>query len=537
MVQIAAFPSEGGLNMRVAIIAAPYPLEEFPSPPLGIAYVAAAFEAVGCEVRIFDYIISSYSKEKLAGQLNDFQPDAVGAGSVTMNFFEGQRILHDVKSINPDILTMMGGPHVSFTVEETLRTYPEINVIFIGEADDTIIEFAPMIRQKDKWRNVRGLAFREGDEIVNTGRREFIVNVDRIPLPARRLLPISRYRALGYPVSLITGRGCPHGCIFCLGRKMVGAKVRRRNPKLVLDEMEQILGLGFDRMNIADDLFASDAVRVKEICSGIKERNLKFVWSAFARVDTVNQEMFDAMAAAGCDSISFGVESGNPEMLKRVRKGITLGQAKEAVRMCKQSGMLPHASFMVGLPGETRETLKQTDAFARSLDIMFGYHYLAPFPGTTLCEKIQNYDLEILTRDWSKYDANDAIVRTSELTPQEIRDFVALYENEVNGDWQKVIDNYKTGKNTPFDEMRVEGHRRMNLTYKILNNDLIEEQGFIETVLGAGSNDQAARALIDKIITATNEQPAIVEKAISDFIRKGYLQADYTDKGCTWHWA
>ncbi|HPE07349.1 MAG TPA: cobalamin B12-binding domain-containing protein, partial [Smithellaceae bacterium] len=95
--------------MRVAIIAAPYPLEEYPSPPLGIAYVTAAFEAAGCEVQVFDYIISCYSKEKLARQLADFQPDAVGAGSVTMNFYDAQQILRDVKSINPDILTMMGG--------------------------------------------------------------------------------------------------------------------------------------------------------------------------------------------------------------------------------------------------------------------------------------------------------------------------------------------------------------------------------------------------------------------------------------------
>ena len=197
--------------MRVAIIAAPYPLEEYPSPPLGIAYVTAAFEAAGCEVRVFDYIISCYSKEKLARQLADFQLDAVGAGSVTMNFYDAQQILRDVKSINPEILTMMGGPHVSFTVEETLQTYQEIDVIFIGEADDTIIEFAPLIRQKNKWHSIQGIAYRIGGGIVNNGKRDFIGDIDRIPLPARRLLPISRYRALGYPVSMITGRGCPHG--------------------------------------------------------------------------------------------------------------------------------------------------------------------------------------------------------------------------------------------------------------------------------------------------------------------------------------
>jgi radical SAM superfamily enzyme YgiQ (UPF0313 family) len=524
------------LKMRVAIIASPYPLEEFPSPPLGISYVAAAFEAAGCEVRIFDYIISCYSKEKLARQLADFQPDAVGAGSVTMNFYEAQKILHDVKSIDPDMLTMMGGPHVSFTVEETLRTYPEIDLIFIGEADDTIVDFAPLIHQKNKWQSVRGIAFRDGKEIVNTGRRDFITEVDRIPMPARHLLPLTRYRALGYPVSMITGRGCPHGCIFCLGRKMVGSKVRRRNTELVLDEMEQIVSMGFDRINIADDLFASDTKRVKEICSGMKERNLKINWSAFSRVDTVTQEMFDAMADAGCDSISFGIESGCPEMLKRVRKGIKLEQARDAVRICKQAGMLPHASFMVGLPGETRESLERTDEFARSLDIVYGYHYLAPFPGTTLCEKVSDYDLEILTRDWSKYDANDAIVRTSSLSPQDIRDFVARYDALMNGIWKEVMDNYKTGRNTPHDDLRVQGHHRMNITFAILKKDLIENFGFIDAKLLNGGGNEASRILTQRLKNVIPGDPEIIENTVRDYISRGYLRQDQNSEGCTWRW-
>lgn len=523
--------------MRVAIIAAPYPLGEYPSPPLGISYVAAAFEAAGCEVRVFDYIISCYSREKLAAQLAVFQPDAVGAGSVTMNFYDAQRILSDLKSINPEILTMMGGPHVSFTVEETLQAYPEIDVIFIGEADDTIIEFAPLIKNKKKWKGVQGIAYRIDGAIVNNGKRDFILDVDHIPLPARRLLPISRYRALGFPVSMITGRGCPHGCIFCLGRKMVGAKVRRRAPNLVLNEIEQIIDLGFDRINIADDLFASDTNRVKAICNGIKERNLKFVWSAFARVDTVNQEMFDAMAAAGCDSISFGVESGCPEILKRVKKGIKLEQVREAIRMCKLSGMLPHASFMVGLPGETKETLRRTDAFARDLDIFYGYHYLAPFPGTTLCEKVADYDLEILTRDWSKYDANDAIVKTSELSAQDIRDFVGLYEVEMNGQWQEILNNYQTGKNTPFDEMRVKGHQRMNITFAILKEDLVEKLGLIDSSSLNGKSDTAVNILIERMKKSISADFGLIENTVRDFSSRGYIKTAQSDHGCAWSWA
>ncbi len=522
--------------MRVAVIAAPYPLEEFPSPPLGISYVAAAFEKAGCDVRVFDYIISGYSREKLAAQLDEFQPDAVGAGSVTMNFYDAQKILRDVKSIHPDIVTMMGGPHVSFTVEETLRDYPEIDLIFIGEADDTIVEFAPHWNERAKWPGIGGIAFRQGRDIINTGRRDFIADVDRIPLPARHLLPISRYRAFGFPVSMITGRGCPHGCIFCLGRKMVGSKLRRRSSDLVLDEIEHILSLGFERINIADDLFAADEARVKDICRGIRDRNLKFGWSAFARVDTVTQDMFDVMAAAGCDSISFGIESGSPEMLKRVRKGITLRQAVEAVRMCKQSGMLAHASFMVGLPGETKETLAQTDAFARSLDTIFGYHYLSPFPGTTLCEKAEKYDVEILTRDWSKYDANDAIVRTGALEPQDMRDFVALYDREMTGNWQDVMNNYKTGKNSAYDDLRVEGHYRMNITFAILKEDLVERYGIIDAGLLNGNPDEAKRIFIQRLQKTIAGDPRLVDNTVSDYIARGYIRPSNTDKGVVWKW-
>lgn len=523
--------------MRVVLIASPYPLEEYPSPPLGISYVAAAFEAAGCEVRIFDYIVSSYSKEKIAAQLDNFQPDAVGVGSVTMNFLDAQAILKDVKAHNQDIVTMIGGPHVSFMVEQTLDAYPEIDLIFIGESEATIAELVPVLKEQKKWRAVRGIAFRDKGPIVNNGRRDFIADVDNLPLPARHLLPISRYRALGYPVSMITGRGCPHSCVFCLGRKMVGSKLRRRSTERVVDEMEEIVKLGFDRINIADDLFASDTARVKEMCRAIKERGLKLSWSAFARVDTVTQEMLDVMLSAGCDTVSFGVESGNPEMLKRIRKAITREQVTEAIRMCKQAGMRSHMSFIVGLPGETKETLAQSDAFARSLDTLFGYHYLVPFPGTTVREDKQRFDLEILTDDWNQYHANDAIVRTSAVSPQDLRDFVAVYDAEMYADWQKMLDAYGTGTNTPINEMRVAGHHRMNITFAILKQDWIEKLGFIDSVSLHGNGDAAAQILADKIASHVTGDERLIRDTIGDFISRGYLKADQTKDGLHWHWS
>jgi radical SAM superfamily enzyme YgiQ (UPF0313 family) len=522
--------------LRIAIVATPYPLEEIPSPPLGVTYVAAAFADTGADVRIFDYIVCGYSKEKLKKQLEAFQPDAVGATSVTMNFYEAQKILRDVKNINPEIITIMGGPHVSFTAAETLRKYPEIDLIVIGEAEDTIAELSPVLKQQSKWRDVRGIAYRQNDEPVITGKRPFITDVDKVHLPARHLLPVSRYRALGFPVSMITARGCPNSCIFCIGRKMVGSKIRRRKAGFILDEIQQILGFGFERINIADDLFAIDKERVLEICAGIKERGLKFPWSAFARVDTVNQEMLEAMAEAGCDSVSFGVETGDPQMLKRIKKGIKIEQVGAAVKMCKQAGIIAHASFMVGLPGETRETLVQTDKLARSLDILYGYHYLAPFPGTSVREKIGEYDLEILTDDWAKYDANDAIVKTSALAPEDMRAFVSLYDEEMDMDWQELLSGYKQKTNTPIENLRVEGHWRMKLTYQILKSDLIEKVGLIEPSLFQSSKDSALRELCRRITVSTNIDPHIVNHTINDFNNRGYLQAAISESGCSWNW-
>jgi anaerobic magnesium-protoporphyrin IX monomethyl ester cyclase len=523
--------------MRIAIVAPPYPLEEMPSPPLGVTYVAAAFEAAGAEVKIFDYIVSAYSREKLEGQLASFQPQAVGSTSVTMNFYEAQQILCDVKNYNPEIITMMGGPHVSFTAADTLRQYPEIDLIVIGEGEDTIAELTPVIKNRNKWRDIRGIAYRSGDEIIITGKRDFITDIDKITLPARNLLPISRYRALGFPVSLITGRGCPYSCIFCLGRKMVGSKVRKRNPKLVLDEIESIIGYGFDRINIADDLFTTDKERVREICMGIKERSLKFPWSAFARVDTVSQEVFDLMAAAGCDSVSFGVETGNPEMLKRIKKGIKLEQVYTAVKMCQQAGMIAHESFIIGLPGETKDTLLETDKFAKSTKALYGYHFLAPFPGTTVREKIQEYDLEILTDDWTRYDANDAIVKTSLLPPQDMRAFGARYDEEMEADWNKIMQRYNEGKGSVEDKMHVEGTLRMKLTYQLLKNDIIEKCGFIEPTLFKGSKEKALQELCRRVKDCTNVDAKVVDNAIRDFAGRGYFSFDISDSGCQWSWS
>ncbi len=517
--------------MKVALIAPPYPLAEAPSPPLGICYVAAACQAAGAEVKIFDYIVGRYTPEKLCRQVEAFQPDVVGATSVTLNFLAGAEILKTVKQHFPAVVTMMGGPHVSFDAENTLVRFPEIDLIVVGEAEKTLMQWLPAAKNRAAWHGIRGLAFFADNAFVFTGAGELIADLDALPLPARHLLPLSRYKALGFPISIITSRGCPNKCIFCLGRKMVGAKVRYRDPVQVADEIETLLADGFERINVADDLFTANKKRVAAVCGEILRRELRLGWSAFARVDTVDEETLGIMKKAGCDAVSFGIESGNPEMLARVKKRITLDQARQAVAACRKVGMIAHASFMVGLPGETRQSLEDSLNFARELNIEHGYHFLSPFPGTTVREHVDDYDLEILTDDWNRYDANSAIVKTSGLSTAEMEAFVARAYAPIVNAWEEKKARCAGGTATARERLEVDSEQRLNLIYQMLSSDFVEALGEFEDAQADPVERFSAR-----IAEPAGMAPDFVARYIRQWLEKGYLRF-LTDQGrIRWEW-
>jgi len=500
------------MNLKVALIAPPYPLEEAPSPPLGICYVASAFIKTGAEVKIYDFIVSEYSKEKLSKKLLDFAPDIVGTTSVTMNFSSAMDILTDAKSILPKSTFIMGGPHASFDGENVLKNHPGLDLIFKGEADHTILEFVTNFQNKSSWKTIKGLVFRVNGQVLATGERDFIEDLDSIGLPPRELLPVSKYKALGFPVSMITSRGCPGRCIFCLGRKMTGQKVRKRSVQKVVDEIETILELGFEFINIADDLFTADKKRVIEICNEIRKRNLKFSFSVFSRVNTIDYELLMVMKGAGLHAISFGIESGNKEILKRVRKGITLKQAKDAIAACKKADVRSHVSFMVGLPGEDSESLKDTLNFQKELETEFGYHLLSPFPGTTIRKNVDQYDLEILTDDWKLYDAKNPVVKTCALDENYLENFVTDAYKTINTDWDNLIDRYGKDDVTDDEKMSVVGHERMKLIFAILSSDLIEK-----------NRDIAISDLSCKISDTTNFDQPFVATTLNSLVSMGLM--------------
>lgn len=395
--------------MRTLLINSPYPATETPQIPVGLSYIAAVLEKAGIEVQVQDFLVQDYSKDKLTEKISDFSPEIIGINSVTMNFPIASRIIKDCKEIDENILAVIGGPHVSFTAEDTLINSPWFDAIVIGEGEQTMLSLATGTK---KFEEIDGLAYKNNGTVKKTAPRKWNENLDELPVPARHLFPTSLYFPRNPKSGMITGRGCPFDCIFCVGHQMVGRKKRYRNTKLVVDEMEQILELGFKGINIVDDLFTLNKKHIYSICDEIKSRHLKFKWTCFSRVDTVDKELLSVISDAGCDCICFGVETADPNMLKTINKKITLKEVRNAVDMTQKAGIEAMVSFILGLPGETEDTVINTIEFMHELKASCALHALAPFPGTAIWYKAKEFGIKILTDDWSRYNANEAITET-----------------------------------------------------------------------------------------------------------------------------
>jgi len=436
-------------------------------------------------------------------------------------------------------VTVMGGPHVTFNAHETIESYPELDLICLGEGDETIVELARAWERGCKWRKIHGLVFRRGQEILTTSWREKQVDVNSLPLPARHLLPLRRYRALGMPVSMTSSRGCPFRCIFCVGRKMVGPRVRFRDPLAVADEFELLSAMNFFQINMADDLFAANKEHCIEVCDEIIRRGLKAKWSSFARVDTISREVLERMKQAGCATVSFGVESANAGILETIKKGITTEQVIEAVRMCRDAGIAPHASFILGLPGETPDTLKETIDFADrigQLGAFYGFHLLAPFPGTEVCDESDRLGLKILTRDWSEYHANRAVVETAEVG-REMLDRVVM-------DWEARLENYflqirkrmENGSATAAESGQVIGLERIMVAYELMMGNLIEERGFWDEETGPVSDSEALRSLAGRVENALAYNSDTILDALDFAKENGTLKCFRENGQIRWRW-
>jgi anaerobic magnesium-protoporphyrin IX monomethyl ester cyclase len=527
------------IYMRVLLLSTPHPLEESPLPPLSLSYLASVLKRESIEVKILDFLVTHYHPRKLRQELEEYRPQLVGATCVTLNYPIARRMLKVCKAFDPRIFTIIGGPHVTFALEETLLQSPWIDAIVIGEGERTLVELARAVEEGKDIHHVPGIAFADGGMVVKTPPQARIEDLDQLPLPARELLPMARYRALGTPCTVITSRGCPYSCIFCSGHRMFGPKVRFRSPGLVVDEMEKLQGdFGLAKINIVDDTFTLNHHHTRAVCEEMLRRNLKIKWSAFARVDRISEDIAQLMNRAGCEWVLFGVESGNEEILKTIRKGITLEQVRCAVKTASEAGINVFNSFILGLPGESRDTALKSLAFGDELyhkyGAKYGFHMLAPLPGTELYERAKDYGIRILSRNWARYNANEPITETATMSKEMVKEAMSIYDRGIEAAWDNIKRQAKDG-DTSCAEM-IEGKEKEQFVWTLLQGDVIEGLG--EMPKAAIRNPGNAEAeLARRVSRKLGVDIKVAQQRMGELIAKGVLQLETKGNGLRWQWS
>jgi anaerobic magnesium-protoporphyrin IX monomethyl ester cyclase len=310
--------------------------------------------------------------------------------------------------------TIVFGTHITPIPVETMRAYPALDFGLVGEPDLTIrdlldhlegkIDQRPPLVQKmidehdPSYRpalredgsvdlaGIAGLAWRRGDEIVVNRQRPFIKNLDDLPIPLHDQLPLMKYRMpwiKGPFTFIVTSRGCPAGCIYCIKHVSYQFTVRLRSPEKIMEELWVLKKLGINNIHMYADLFTVSRDQVVELCKRIIAENLKIRWTCNSRVDYVDEEMLSLMGKAGCWLISWGIESGNEQVLRHAHKGAYPDKAERALRWAHKAGIKNWGYFIIGLPTETEETIRQTINFAKKLPLDIAlFHVAAPYPGT-----------------------------------------------------------------------------------------------------------------------------------------------------------
>ncbi len=310
--------------------------------------------------------------------------------------------------------TIAFGTHITPIPVETMRPYPSLDFGLVGEPDLTIRDlidhlegktndrpptvqkmfdnhdptYRPSLKEDGSadLRGIKGLAWRNGSEIVVNLPRPFISSLDDLPIPAHEMLPFDKYRMpliKGPFTFIVTSRGCTAGCIYCIKHVSYQYSVRLRSPEKILEELWVLKKLGINNVNMYADLFTANREQVVNLCKLMIESGINMKWTCNSRVDYVDEEELQLMAKAGCWFMTWGLESGSEQVLRHARKGVYPEQAVRALTWAKKAGIKNWGYFIIGLPTETEESIQQTIQFSKSLPLDIAlFHVAAPYPGT-----------------------------------------------------------------------------------------------------------------------------------------------------------
>jgi len=388
-------------------------------PPLNLMYLAAALEKDSAEVNIIDDDLKQKGPNKLANEISKLDPNVVGITATTASINTALNYIDGIKKNLPNVLTVVGGSHATFLPEDTLKECKGLDVVVIGEGEETIVDLTNnYIKNGFKNLNeVKGIAYKNNGVIKRSESRELIKNLDEIPFPARHLLPFESYgTSEDESGGVITSRGCVFNCGYCSSSLIMGKKFRGRSPSNVVDELEELVNK-YKIRDIAflDDTFMLNKRRAQSIANAIKERGLDISFVASSRVDKVDKKLLESLKQSGMATLYYGVESGSQRILNLMRKGITLKQAENAVKTAKNVGVDILTSFILGYPGETPDEMDKTIKFAIKLDADYSqFSVLTPFPGTPVYYELKSKNL-LDTEHWNRYTVIHPVIKYEKL--------------------------------------------------------------------------------------------------------------------------
>lgn len=380
---------------------------------IGIASIAAVLLENDIDVSILDPEAEKLDLNALKYKIQKIRPEVVGLPAYTEELFNAAAIAKNIKEVCPDTKIIIGGPHASAIPTETLEEFDSFDVAVIGEGEETFLN----IVLGKKLETIKGIAYRENEQIIRTDPSPLISDLNSLPYPAWNLYDLNRYHAVSLPgffekrishleLPVEGARGCPFNCIFCF--RVTGRTIRFKSPERIVDEIERCIEFGADHIIFNEGTFGINKRLAIRTCDEIIKRGLqeKITWSTESRVDTLDMELLSKMKEAGCYGIGVGVESGDPEILKIIGKNIRPEQSIKIFEICKKLGIKTEANFILGLPFENRESILKTIELAKKIKAdNANFAILVPFPGTevyNLAMKNQG-GLKIKTKNWRLY--------------------------------------------------------------------------------------------------------------------------------------
>ena len=394
-------------------------------PPLGLMYLAAILKEDNHKVFLEDLEVNQWKEQQILDFLSKTNPDMVAIGSTTPTHHSAEDIFKLIKEFDQKIITVAGGPHPTILFNEVVKD-PHIDFVIRGEGEITLKKLCAGLPIK----SIKGLSFMKEGIPVNTDDRGLIEDLDQLPFPARYLLDKDNYQwsvtGEGFrPVTPITTtRGCCFNCTFCSGHLTQGKKIRYRSVDNVVEEIKLIHDYGIDYLVFEDDTFGVHTKRTYELLDAMSNLPFKIKCEGMTRANLATEELLTKMKKAGFVRLSFGIESGNQEILNNVKKGTKLEDYRKAFKLAKKIGFETRGSIIIGLPGETVKTIKNTIKFIKSLDLYQVYINIGtPFPGTEYQQQAKKGQggLKLLTNNWREYRRwGGAVIECNELSSEDL---------------------------------------------------------------------------------------------------------------------